>query len=249
MRRARIRRARDRSGCGARRRSAHARRGRAWRRAGGNGWRHWRSFASLFRTRYRRAARAAASRSNRRGDPVRWRRHRAAKGSRAMKVFYGARIFDGERLHDDCALVVKGPSIQSLIAVQDRPRGGEQVRSRRRGYQPRLRRLADQRRRRRAVQRQSDRRGHRCDRRRASARWRHRLPADGRDRRAAACSTQALAAAREAQNARPRRARNSCRGAVHRPQTEGRASRPVHPPDAGSGRRRAHRRRARALWS
>ena len=25
-----------------------------------------------------------------------------------MKVLYGARIFDGERLHDDCALVVEG---------------------------------------------------------------------------------------------------------------------------------------------
>ncbi len=44
-----------------------------------------------------------------------------------MKVFYGARIFDGEGLHDDCALVVEGRSIQALTPVRDRPRGGEQV--------------------------------------------------------------------------------------------------------------------------
>ena len=44
-----------------------------------------------------------------------------------MKVFYGARIFDGERLHDDCALVVEGASIQALTRFNDRPRGGEQV--------------------------------------------------------------------------------------------------------------------------
>ena len=44
-----------------------------------------------------------------------------------MKVFYGARLFDGERLHDDYALVVEGRSIQALVPVRDRPRGGEQV--------------------------------------------------------------------------------------------------------------------------
>ena len=44
-----------------------------------------------------------------------------------MKVFSGARIFDGERLHDDCALVVEGESIQSLTRFEERPRGGEQV--------------------------------------------------------------------------------------------------------------------------
>ncbi len=44
-----------------------------------------------------------------------------------MKVFYGARLFDGERLHDDFALVVEGRSIQALVPVRDRPRGGEQV--------------------------------------------------------------------------------------------------------------------------
>jgi N-acetylglucosamine-6-phosphate deacetylase len=44
-----------------------------------------------------------------------------------MKVLYGARIFDGERLHDDCAVAVEGASIQALTAFADRPRGGEQV--------------------------------------------------------------------------------------------------------------------------
>ena len=44
-----------------------------------------------------------------------------------MKVLYGARIFDGERLHDDCALVIEGASIRSLTRFEDRPRGGEQV--------------------------------------------------------------------------------------------------------------------------
>ena len=44
-----------------------------------------------------------------------------------MKVFYGARLFDGERLRDDSALVVEGHSIHALIPLRDRPRGGEQV--------------------------------------------------------------------------------------------------------------------------
>ena len=44
-----------------------------------------------------------------------------------MKVLYGARLFDGERLHDDRALIVEGGSIQALTRVQDRPLGGEQV--------------------------------------------------------------------------------------------------------------------------
>ena len=43
-----------------------------------------------------------------------------------MKVLYGARLFDGERLHDDCALVVEGASILALTRLEDRPRGGEQ---------------------------------------------------------------------------------------------------------------------------
>ncbi|MGC2785287.1 MAG: N-acetylglucosamine-6-phosphate deacetylase [Roseiarcus sp.] len=44
-----------------------------------------------------------------------------------MKVFYGAPIFDGERLHDDCALIVEGEWIQALARFKDRPRGGEQA--------------------------------------------------------------------------------------------------------------------------
>ena len=44
-----------------------------------------------------------------------------------MKVLYGARIFDGERLRDDCALVVEGESIRALVELKDRPSGGEQV--------------------------------------------------------------------------------------------------------------------------
>jgi N-acetylglucosamine-6-phosphate deacetylase len=44
-----------------------------------------------------------------------------------MKVFYGARIFDGERVRDDCALIVEGAAIQALTSVGDRPRGGEQT--------------------------------------------------------------------------------------------------------------------------
>ena len=44
-----------------------------------------------------------------------------------MKVLYGAQIFDGERLHDDYALVVEGAAIQALVRFEDRPRGGEQI--------------------------------------------------------------------------------------------------------------------------
>jgi N-acetylglucosamine-6-phosphate deacetylase len=44
-----------------------------------------------------------------------------------MKVVYGARLFDGERLHDDCALVIEGASIAALTPFAERPRVGEQV--------------------------------------------------------------------------------------------------------------------------
>jgi N-acetylglucosamine-6-phosphate deacetylase len=44
-----------------------------------------------------------------------------------MTVLYGARIFDGERLRDDYALVVEGASIQALVSFEDRPRRSEQV--------------------------------------------------------------------------------------------------------------------------
>ena len=44
-----------------------------------------------------------------------------------MKVLYGARIFDGERLRGDGALVVEGASVQALTRLEDRPRAGKQV--------------------------------------------------------------------------------------------------------------------------
>ena len=44
-----------------------------------------------------------------------------------MKVLAGARIFDGERFRDDCALVIEGNLIRALTLLDDRPRGGEQV--------------------------------------------------------------------------------------------------------------------------
>jgi N-acetylglucosamine-6-phosphate deacetylase len=44
-----------------------------------------------------------------------------------VKVLAGARMFDGERLHDDCALVVEGDSIEALVPFSERPRGGEQI--------------------------------------------------------------------------------------------------------------------------
>ena len=44
-----------------------------------------------------------------------------------MKVFFGARLFDGERLLDDRALVVEGGVIRALVDVEARPRGGDQI--------------------------------------------------------------------------------------------------------------------------
>jgi N-acetylglucosamine-6-phosphate deacetylase len=44
-----------------------------------------------------------------------------------MKVFFGGRLFDGERFFDDHALVVEDDSIRALVDVEERPRGGEQV--------------------------------------------------------------------------------------------------------------------------
>ena len=44
-----------------------------------------------------------------------------------MKVFFGARLFDGERLLDDHALVVEDGFIRALVDVVARPRGGEQI--------------------------------------------------------------------------------------------------------------------------
>ena len=44
-----------------------------------------------------------------------------------MKVLTGARMFDGERFHDDCALVLEGGSIGALTRFEDRPRAGEAI--------------------------------------------------------------------------------------------------------------------------
>jgi N-acetylglucosamine-6-phosphate deacetylase len=44
-----------------------------------------------------------------------------------MKVFTGARLFDGERLLDDRALVVEGGRIVAVVGVEERPQGGEAV--------------------------------------------------------------------------------------------------------------------------
>ena len=42
-----------------------------------------------------------------------------------MKVFFGARLFDGERMVDDCALVVEGGAIVAITPVAQRPREAE----------------------------------------------------------------------------------------------------------------------------
>jgi len=44
-----------------------------------------------------------------------------------MTVLQGARLFDGERFHDDTALVIEGASIRALVDVKERPRGGDEV--------------------------------------------------------------------------------------------------------------------------
>ncbi len=44
-----------------------------------------------------------------------------------MKVFYGARLFDGERFLDDHALVVEGGSVRALVDFEDRPSGGDAI--------------------------------------------------------------------------------------------------------------------------
>ena len=44
-----------------------------------------------------------------------------------MTVFFGARLFDGERFFDDHALVVEDGVIRALVDVSERPRGGEEI--------------------------------------------------------------------------------------------------------------------------
>ena len=40
-----------------------------------------------------------------------------------MRIFVGARVFDGERLRDDCALVSEGGNVRALCAYAERPLG------------------------------------------------------------------------------------------------------------------------------
>ena len=44
-----------------------------------------------------------------------------------MKVFYGARLFDGERFLDDRALVVEGGEIRAVVDVAERPHGAHSI--------------------------------------------------------------------------------------------------------------------------
>ncbi len=47
-------------------------------------------------------------------------------GAGALQVFYGARLFDGDALREDCALVVEDGVVRGIAAVAERPRGGAQ---------------------------------------------------------------------------------------------------------------------------
>ena len=47
-------------------------------------------------------------------------------GASGLRVFYGARLFDGVALREDCALVVEGGAVRGIAAVAERPRGGAQ---------------------------------------------------------------------------------------------------------------------------
>jgi N-acetylglucosamine-6-phosphate deacetylase len=44
-----------------------------------------------------------------------------------LQVFFGARLFDGLAMRDDCALVVEGGAIVAVAPTAARPRGGEQI--------------------------------------------------------------------------------------------------------------------------
>ncbi|MFB2601611.1 N-acetylglucosamine-6-phosphate deacetylase, partial [Rhizobium phaseoli] len=41
----------------------------------------------------------------------------------ARKIFIGARIFDGERFHDDKALIVADGRVEAIVATNDLPDG------------------------------------------------------------------------------------------------------------------------------
>ena len=47
-------------------------------------------------------------------------------GASRLQVFYGARLFDGFALREDCALVVEDGAVREIAAVAERPRGGAQ---------------------------------------------------------------------------------------------------------------------------
>ena len=44
-----------------------------------------------------------------------------------LRVFFGARLFDGRAMRDDCAVVVEGGAIVAVAPTAQRPRGGEQI--------------------------------------------------------------------------------------------------------------------------
>jgi N-acetylglucosamine-6-phosphate deacetylase len=47
-------------------------------------------------------------------------------GTRRLQVFYGARLFDGLALREDCALLVEDGLVRGITGLADRPRGGAQ---------------------------------------------------------------------------------------------------------------------------
>ena len=44
-----------------------------------------------------------------------------------LRVFFGARLFDGLTMRDDCALVVEDGAVAAVAPTAERPRGGEQI--------------------------------------------------------------------------------------------------------------------------
>jgi N-acetylglucosamine-6-phosphate deacetylase len=47
-------------------------------------------------------------------------------GAKKLQVFYGARLFDGLALREDCALVVEDGLVRGIAGLAERPRGGAQ---------------------------------------------------------------------------------------------------------------------------
>jgi len=45
----------------------------------------------------------------------------------SLQVFYGARLFDGEAMREDCALVVADGEIRAIVPVAERPQGGVEI--------------------------------------------------------------------------------------------------------------------------